>query len=249
MLSTRTLRRRLATSDHDLVRRLRKAYRGLGNITLPAPKLVVKPMLWGYLLGRGCIHSVRRVIVAEPLFKAYCKSYGTGVTTGIFVHWIQGRGDIVLGDHVNFDGKSSITFASRFVDRPTLQVGDHTGISHGCSFSIGKKITIGSHCRIASGVHILDSSGHPTAPQARQAGAPPADDDVKPVTIGDNVWIGRRATVFPGVTIGEGSIVASGSIVMTDVAPYTVVAGNPARKIGSLPRPATATSATEAPTT
>lgn len=232
-----SLRRRLATSDDPFVRTLRRSYRALTKFTLPAPRIVVKPALWMYLSVRTVVHFARRVLVAEPLFKAYCTRYGKGLTTGIFVHWIQGKGDIILGDHVNFDGKSSITFAARFVDRPTLKVGDHSGISHGCSITVGKLVEIGSHCRIASGVFIMDSSGHPSTPAARQAGAPPGDEDVRPVRICDNVWIGRRATIFPGVTIGEGSIVSSGAVVMTDVAPYTVVAGNPARKIASLERP------------
>jgi chloramphenicol O-acetyltransferase type B len=52
-------------------------------------------------------------------------------------------------------------------------------------------------------------------------------------TIGDGVWIGMRAMVMPGVTIGEGAIIASGAIVTKDVAPYTIVAGNPAKPIKS----------------
>jgi acetyltransferase-like isoleucine patch superfamily enzyme len=234
----RSLRRRLATSDDPFVRRLRGAYRALRRFTLPAPRVIVVPALWGYLAARTAIHAARRVFIAEPLFKAYCTRYGKGVTTGIFVHWIQGKGDIILGDYVNFDGKSSINFAARYTDRPTLTVGDYTGISHECSITVGKRIDIGSHVRIASGVHIMDSSGHSTAPDARRDGAPPSADEVRPVRICDNVWIGRRATIFPGVTIGEGSIVSAAAAVMTDVAPYTVVAGNPARKIGSLERPA-----------
>ena len=49
--------------------------------------------------------------------------------------------------------------------------------------------------------------------------------------IGDGVWIGMRAMIMPGITIGEGAVVAAGSIVVKDVAPYTVVGGNPAREI------------------
>jgi acetyltransferase-like isoleucine patch superfamily enzyme len=153
------------------------------------------------------------------------------------VHWVQGKGDIILGDYVQFDGRCSITFASRFSDHPTLKVGDHTGVGNDCVFTIGKQITIGNHCRVSSGVYMMDSSGHPSDPKARQAGVAPDADDVKPITIGDNVWIGRRVTILPGVTIGSGSIVSSGSVVMADVAAYSVVAGNPARKIGILPQP------------
>jgi acetyltransferase-like isoleucine patch superfamily enzyme len=84
---------------------------------------------------------------------------------------------------------------------------------------------------------MFDSSGHPADPQTRLAGLPPDADDVKPITIGDNVWIGGRAIVYPGVTIGAHSVVAAGSVVTSDVPPCTVVAGNPARRVGQLPTP------------
>jgi acetyltransferase-like isoleucine patch superfamily enzyme len=231
-----SLRRFLARSDHPAVRAAREAYRK-SSVSLPVPGWAVKPALWGYLAGRLAIHFTRRVFIAEPLFKAYVRSHGRGLKTGIFVHWIEGKGDIILGDHVTFDGKSGIKFAARFVDRPTLTVGDYTGISGGCSISVAKQITIGKHCRLASEVIITDSNGHPAEPTARKEGAPPTDDSIRPVTIHDNVWIGKRAIILPGVTIGEGSIVSSGAVVISDIAPYTVVAGNPARKIGQVPRP------------
>lgn len=231
-----SLRRFLATSDNPLVQAARAVYAAPDKASLPIPGWAMKPALWSYLAGRGTLHFARRVLVAEPLFRAYVKSHGKGLKTGIFVHWIQGKGDIVLGDYVSFDGKSGIKFAARFTDRPTLTVGDYTGISGGCIITIGKAVTIGRHCRLASDVIITDSNGHPAEPVARKEGAPPTDDSIRPVTIHDNVWIGRRAIILPGVTIGEGSIVSSGAVVMSDVAPYTVVAGNPARKIGVVPR-------------
>jgi len=55
-------------------------------------------------------------------------------------------------------------------------------------------------------------------------------NDIK-VTVGDDVWIGYGAIILSGVTIGEGSVIAAGSVVTKDVEPYTVVGGNPARKI------------------
>jgi acetyltransferase-like isoleucine patch superfamily enzyme len=132
---------------------------------------------------------------------------------------------------VEVDGKCSFSFATRFCDAPTLTIGDNTGIGAGCAFTVGKRIDIGRHCRIAPGVWIFDSSGHPADPAARLAGLPPSDNEVRPVTVGDNVWIGGHSIIFPGVTIGDGSVIAAGSVVMSDVPPYTIVAGNPARKI------------------
>jgi acetyltransferase-like isoleucine patch superfamily enzyme len=203
------------------------------RVSAPIPRAVVLPVLWSFLAGRSVIHFARRVFIAEPLFRAYVTERGKGLHTGIFIHWIEGKGDIVVGDDVLFDGQSSIRFASRFVDRPRLVVGDGSGIAHGCQITVGKQVTIGKHCRIASEVVISDSSGHPSEAGARLSGAPPADEDVRPVTIGDNVWIGRRAIIMPGVTIGEGSVISSGAVVMNDIPPFTVAAGNPARKVAS----------------
>ncbi|MCW2284513.1 acetyltransferase-like isoleucine patch superfamily enzyme [Rhodoblastus acidophilus] len=58
----------------------------------------------------------------------------------------------------------------------------------------------------------------------------------RPVAIMDHAWIGARVVILPGVTIGEGAVVAAGAIVTKDVAPYTIVGGNPARKIGERSR-------------
>jgi acetyltransferase-like isoleucine patch superfamily enzyme len=192
-------------------------------------------MLWVYLALRSLVYFLRRIAICEPLLKAYCTKYGKRLHSGVFVHWIQGKGEIILGDDVELDGKCSIQFAVRFSECPTLIIGDRTGVSHNCSFTIGKRIAIGHDCRIASDVLMFDSSGHPADPVARQEGAPPKAEDVKPITIGNNVWIGKRAVIFPGVTIGDGSIISTCAVVTGDIAPYTIVAGNPARKIGSAP--------------
>jgi len=151
----------------------------------------------------------------------------------VFIHWIQGRGKLIVGDHVLVDGKCSFTFASRYTPDPTLIIGDHSGIGHGCRFAVGKRITIGSHCRIASDVWMFDSSGHPTDAEARRAGLAAQGNEVRPITIGDNVWIGGRAIVHPGVTIGDHSVISAGAVVMNDVPAYAVVAGNPARAVMS----------------
>jgi acetyltransferase-like isoleucine patch superfamily enzyme len=228
-------RRFLATSDDPLSRTARRAVRALRELSVPAPRVLVVPALHGVLAARQLYYFSMRVLVAEPLFKAYCKEYGDNLHTDIYLHWVQGKGDIYIGDNVLLDGKISLSFAARFSERPVLRIGSHTGINHGVSITVAKRVTIGEHCRIAPGVTIFDSPGHPTDPVARKAGKPPRDEDVRPVAIGDNVWIGRGATICPGVTIGEGSIVSLGAVVMSDVPPYSIVAGNPARKIGAMP--------------
>jgi acetyltransferase-like isoleucine patch superfamily enzyme len=224
----------VALSDHWLARLLRKLYRGVDGFSVPAPRVLTAPVLALMIAVRTTYYFLRRVFIAEPLFKVYCTEYGRHLHTGIFVHWVQGKGELLVGDDVNIQGKCNFFFAARYSERPRLIIGDHTGIGHNCSFTVGKEIRIGKHCRFGSAVAVFDAPGHPADPVARLAGLPSADGEVRPIAIGDNVWIGTGAVIFPGVTIGDGSIVAMGSVVMTDVPGNTMVAGNPARQVRTL---------------
>jgi Hexapeptide repeat of succinyl-transferase len=229
------LRNRLRFSNHWAARCARAIYYSPSHLSLPAPRAAIVPMRLAFTSGRAVIHFFRRVAIAEPMLKSYCRSYGKRVRSGIFVHWVMGRGDLILGNHVLIDGKCSFKFAARYVDSPTLLIGDHTGIGHNCSFTVGKQIRIGSHCRIASGVAMFDAPGHAMDPASRRFGMAAADLEVKPIIVGDNVWIGRGATIFPGVSIGNNSVIAAGAVVLSDVPENTLAGGNPARKIGTLP--------------
>jgi acetyltransferase-like isoleucine patch superfamily enzyme len=224
----------LAHSDHWAVRTARQGYRTVTRFSVPAPRFIVRPVLAAVVLVRSTYYFLARVFYAEPLFKGYCKSYGRNFHTGTYLHWVQGDGDLIIGDDVTIDGQCNFFFAARYSSRPTLAIGDGTGIGHHCSFVIGERISIGKHCRIAAGIQMFDVSGHPSDPAARLAGKPAAAEDVRPITIGDNVWIGSNAIVYPGVAIGDNSIVSMGSVVMNSVPADTVVAGNPARQIRSL---------------
>ncbi|KIL52157.1 maltose acetyltransferase domain-containing protein [Jeotgalibacillus soli] len=88
------------------------------------------------------------------------------------------------------------------------------------------EVRIGKHCSLAPGVHIYTAT-HPLDPAERNSGY----EFAKPVTIGDNVWIGGRAVINPGVTIGDNVVVASGAVVTKDIPSNVVVGGNPAHVI------------------
>ena len=84
-----------------------------------------------------------------------------------------------------------------------------------------KQITIGDDVIIAKEVCIRDSDRHSID----------GSDSVSPITIGNHVWIGTRATILKGVTIGDGAVVAAGAVVVHDVPPHCLVGGVPAKII------------------
>jgi carbonic anhydrase/acetyltransferase-like protein (isoleucine patch superfamily) len=233
----RKLHRFLAASAHPLARAARALYRRSARLSLPAPGWLVRPAASAVHGLRATYHAGARVLVCEPLFKGRCTQHGTNLHTGSALHWIQGLGDIIVGDDVTFDGKSTITFSSAYTDRPTLRVGHRTVIAHSATIVVGRAVTIGCDCLLAAGVCLFDSPGHPSDPEARRSGLRPSPRDVRPVVVEDNVWIGRGALVGPGVTIGQGSIVAAGAVVLNNVPPCTLVMGNPARRVLQLQDP------------
>lgn len=229
-----SLRREMATSDARWARLVRRVRAAMRSTSLPVPWIVARVLVIVYSSIRAVYYFLVRVVVCEPLLKGYLSQYGHRLRTGVFVHFVQGRGTFIVGDDVTIDGKCSFSFAARFSDAPTLRIGNRTGVGHACSFTVGRSIEIGDDCRIAGGVWMFDSPGHPSDPALRRAGAPPDPDSVRPIRISDNVWIGGQSVIFPGVTIGTGSIVAAGSVVISDVPEFVVVAGNPARRIAAL---------------
>lgn len=98
------------------------------------------------------------------------------------------------------------------------------GFTAGNNILIAKeRVSIGKNCQIAWGVTISDHDFHKTYNNGVQ------NTETSPVKICDGVWIGMNATILKGVTIGENSIVAAGSVVIKDVPANTMVAGVPAR--------------------
>ncbi|MEC5423493.1 sugar O-acetyltransferase [Virgibacillus sp. C22-A2] len=110
-----------------------------------------------------------------------------------------------------------------------IHVGENFYANFDCTILDGGRVTIGDNCMIAPGVHIYTST-HPLHAEERITGI----ESTKPVIIGDNVWIGGRAVINPGLTVGNNVVIGSGSVVTKDVPDNVVVGGNPAKVIKKL---------------
>lgn len=133
--------------------------------------------------------------------------------------------NIIVGDFSYFSGTD---FESR--------------VTHHYDFN-GDKLIIGKFCQIGAGVEfVMNGANHQmnaasTFPfyifEGWEQNVPPKSDmPLKGDTVvGNDVWIGQNATILPGVHIGDGAIIGLNSVVASDIPPYTIVAGNPAREI------------------
>ena len=135
------------------------------------------------------------------------------------------RGEIVLGSGVKFWGRQ---FQVELHTGPggRLEIGDDTLINQGTTIAAHRDVRIGSHCLIGEFVAIHDSGFHPVSPHE--------GINVSPVRIGDNVWIGHRAVILPGVEIGDHAVIGAGSVVTSSVPPRQIAAGCPAKGIRSI---------------
>ena len=107
-------------------------------------------------------------------------------------------------------------------EEATLIIGDGTNIGDRSEIHVGRRVEIGNNCLIAWDVCILDRDYHALNSET---------EVIKPVKIGNRVWIGCRVLILKGVTIGEGAVIGAGSVVTQDVPSNALAAGNPAKII------------------
>ncbi|WUS99052.1 sugar O-acetyltransferase [Streptomyces sp. NBC_00708] len=110
-----------------------------------------------------------------------------------------------------------------------ITVGEDTFINYNLTALDVAPITIGRDCQIGPNVQLLTPT-HPVEPEPRRDKLEAA----RPITIGDNVWLGGGAIVLAGVTIGDNSVIGAGAVVTKDIPAHVVAVGNPARVIRSI---------------
>jgi len=139
---------------------------------------------------------------------------------------ISSKGKIIIGDDCRIWSHIGTTQISAG-PRATIDIGENTFINTGTIITSRKYIKIGKNCQIANQVIMMDDDFHDVNKRESKSGK----DNI---IVGDNVWIATRSIILKGVTIGEGAVVAAGSVVTKDVAAYTLVGGVPAKFIRTI---------------
>lgn len=126
----------------------------------------------------------------------------------------------IIGQELDEGFSLFLPFTSDF--GKNIRIGKNVFINSGCRFQDQGGVTIGDESLIGHNV-VFATINHDYDPENR------GTMYLKPIVLGKRAWIGSHATILPGVTIGENSVVGAGSVVTRDVPPNTIVAGNPAK--------------------
>ena len=223
---------KIKRGESPFFRALRKLAYGATRSRLPVPRFLYPVFRFLYHLHFAVLFGARWLLnffYREPLFRSRCVSIGDRFHMWLMPD-ITGHPKITIGDEVNFFGHISIT-SGRVFDDPRLVIGNRVDVGHNVAFVVNKEIVIEDEVNIASGVRFMDTDAHPRDTMARIADLPPEPDEVKPVRVCRYAWIGHNAFILKGVTIGEGAIIGVNSVVVSDIPPYCVAMGNPARVV------------------
>ena len=197
------------------------------------------------MIIRGFIYVTRRVrwraggVWARLVLRSYGVEYGPGLKLGSApVIRIHKTGSIRLGRNVrianelaeNPAGIAHATVLGACMPNSELVIGNDVGIS-GAVLYAWRRIEIGDRVLIGAGALIYDSDFHPLEVEARNR-SEDSKVGVAPVKIEADAWIGARAMVLKGVTVGRGAVVAAGAVVTANVPAGSIVGGVPAKVIG-----------------
>lgn len=124
---------------------------------------------------------------------------------------------------------TAIVYGGAEVRHPAgISIGEYTSVGHRCVLDGRNGLFIGASVNISTEVMIWSMQHDTRSPEFAAVGGP--------VHVHDYAWLSTRSIILPGVTVGEGAVVAAGAVVTKNVEPYTIVGGIPAKAIGCRPR-------------
>jgi serine acetyltransferase len=225
--------------------RLKRVGKAILTFQIPVPRAfdpIYSFIRFLQLLKYETEQRINVACLGYPMLRTMCVSIGKRLEMES-LPYITGPVKVYLGDDVRLSGSVAISSGRIFPD-PEFRVGNRSFIGSGCLFTVARSIIIGDDVLIAGGCNVSDYSAHPLDPEKRIAGVQVDPEDVRPVRIENKAWLGRGATILPGVTIGEGAVVGAATVVTKDVPPGHICVGNPGRVLARTvydpkPRPST----------
>lgn len=191
-----------------------------GMFEMELDKLLSKMSSEGVIRGGSEVNEAMVEVSDET--RILCAKLNNGVYTN---EQIRQQISKIIGQELDDGFSLFLPFTADF--GKNIDIGKNVFINSGCRFQDQGQITIGDQCLIGHNV-VLATINHDFDPLNI------GTMFLKPIVLKEKTWIGSSSTILPGVTVGENSIVAAGSVVTKDVAPNTIVGGNPAKFISNL---------------
>jgi acetyltransferase-like isoleucine patch superfamily enzyme len=205
---------------------------------------IIRAIINRLLTVEGVVPAIERHIDKHQTLKNYnaCLLYGRGTVfhkDALIKNGSNKRENITLGDDCLCSG-TLMTFNYG----GSITIGNHCYIGDLSRIWSAEKIMIGNDVLISHNVNIIDTDSHELNSLERSLNGriilkeglvvPKGNVKSAPIIIEDNVWISFNVTILKGVTIGKGAVVAAGAVVTKNIQSFTLVAGNPAKKIKDL---------------
>lgn len=220
-----------ARRGNGIMRFARPLWRSLLRVRIP----VIRPIYGTIWTFRPLVLRLwgltTKILYREPMLRYRCEEVGVGLALEGAVPLIIGDGRIRIGEGVRIGGRNTWVVGFKVSEGAELVIGDRVSVNYQTTISVARSVRIGDDTMIAGNVQIYDNISHPLSPARRLRHDSFTLEESAPIVIGKNCWIGNQAIVMRGVTIGDNSVVAAGSIVTKSVPPNTLVGGNPARVI------------------
>ena len=203
---------------------LHKIFYTIGKLSSGISRLIDCITYSQALIYSGYMSAKFKKIGKNPLIKPTALAIRGANHMELGDNVVIGKGvQILATDHYPQTGQN---FSPSLIIGDNAEIGDYSHITTINKIRIGKNFLTGKNVLISDNAHgSSDYDILSIAPTHRQL------ISKGPVIIGDNVWVGEKASILPGVTIGDCAIIGAGSVVTSDVPAYTVVAGNPAKVI------------------
>lgn len=219
--------------ETPLYDRLYKLAKWARSATLPRSRLLGMLLLAERTVRQNSWRWLKNQYVSQ-IMEYRCTTVGRNVRWDGDVPLVFGDGEIHLGNNVTIGNSQTWVVGFKFPGTARLIVGDHTTINYRTTISVAESVTIGRYCQLAGEIKIFDNNSHPLNHLERRGAHSLSREDVAPVVIEDDVWIGSNCLILRGVRIGRGAVVAAGTVVTKDVPAFTLVGGHPARVLKEL---------------
>lgn len=239
-MSTTTFKNWAKHSEHPLACFVRSTHRARHNFELPSLFCsLYRPVSLIHKMTRTFISETLRILYWTPQFKSV--THGSAKRLNLYggLPFISGPLTLTCGDDCRISGATTFSARPSRTLKPTLKIGNNVGIGWQTTIAVGKNVILEDHVRMGGRNFLAGYPGHPLDAEARAKGLPDTEDQVGDIIIKKHAWIGTGSMIMAGVSIGEGTIVAAGSVVTKSLPPYVLAGGNPAKIIRSLLPPQT----------